>query len=378
MVVGGDRAVVAHRPGTHRADGRQERPAAARRAADLRGTLSGLVVNGVSVRATDGRMAVQRCHVRGSHRRDHGRRRRVGQRSDRVARGGPRPAPARERRGAHRRRRSVGRAQPVIALRAGAIDVPEDPVATRSSPGSPCSNTWCSTGARCPSAGSVSTGARSDGRTPTSPWRSACRWPPSIAGSIRCRVATCSGSCLTRAFTAERRHPPRRGVPEPRPRHRLGTRDPEAAARTAGRRGRRAHGVRGPRRIADGRRPHRRAARRPGRRDRRRRRSRPPTDRTADARRIRPRRTGDGAGRMSAVSDPTSIVGDSRSRRGHRRRRATDDASRRRRTGSDGGPSWTDAAWLRGRRAMDRVDRLRLPDLRGVPRSPRAPTPSRR
>ena len=161
-----------------------------------------LVVNGVSVRATDGRMAVRDAtfEVRTGEIMGVAGVSGNGQTELLEAVLGLRPLVSGE---VHIAGDDINRAHPVVALRAGAIDVPEDPVGDAVIPGSArCSSTSCSMDARCPSVGSVSTGARCDERTPTN--RSAKRLSMADLGR---RVDALSGGnvqrvMLTRAFTA--------------------------------------------------------------------------------------------------------------------------------------------------------------------------------
>jgi general nucleoside transport system ATP-binding protein len=99
-----------------------------------RGTLSGLVVNGVSVRATDGRMAVRDAtfEVRTGEIMGVAGVSGNGQTELLEAVLGLRPLVSGE---VHIAGDNVGRAQPVVALLAGAVDVPEDPVADAVIPG---------------------------------------------------------------------------------------------------------------------------------------------------------------------------------------------------------------------------------------------------
>ena len=151
-------------------------------------------------RRTDGG---QGRHLRCPVGRDRRRRRRLGERADRTARGRPRPPSPRLRRDPHR-----GRRQPAMSDRSwrstpGRSTCLRTRCATRSSRASACSSTSCSTVGRCRSAASASTGRAVRGDYDDEPVAERL----SMAALDR-RVSSLSGGnvqrvMLTRAFTAD-------------------------------------------------------------------------------------------------------------------------------------------------------------------------------
>ena len=88
----------------------------------------------------------------------------------------------------------IDRGQPVVALLAGAVDVPEDPVNDAVDPGPVGPPAPRAQRPAAPDSGaSGSTGRGAPHVRRRAEWRSASRWPTSIAGSTRCRAATSSG-----------------------------------------------------------------------------------------------------------------------------------------------------------------------------------------
>ncbi len=249
------------------------------------GTQPALVVNGVSVRSTDGRLAVNNAvfEVRSGEILGVAGVSGNGQTELLEAVLGLRPVIEGE---IHIAGEDMSRGRPDVACGPVRSTCPRIPSATPSCPASPCSSTSCSTGARCPAAASGSTGRRCAASTRDDPVGRRL----SMAGLDR-RVDSLSGGnvqrvMLTRAFTANGVSLlvvayPSRGLDVASVRE---TQQLLLERRAVGRR--RVDGVRGSRRVDDGRRSDPRPPRRSHRRNRRRRRCRPSADRPVDARGI--------------------------------------------------------------------------------------------